>query len=78
MTQKTTTMYVVHPILGLRPQSLSPQVTFIKIKVTIRNTQVANTFFLFLLLGEYFYKNWDICDKQSFPIIRPRTYFRVS
>ena len=57
MTQKTTTMYVVHPILGLRPQSLSPQVTFIKIKVTIRNTQVANTFFLFLLLGEYFYKN---------------------
>ena len=39
--QDTGPMYVVHPILGLRPQNLSHQVTFIKVKFTIRSFHAA-------------------------------------
>ena len=78
---KKTPMYVVHLILGLRPQNLSHQVTFIKIKVTIRNTLLPSFLLNFIrtLLGITFkelnptqipYKHHISASLSSFDICR--------
>ena len=62
-------MYVVHPILGLRPQNLSHQVTFIKIKGYNSQQPCCRTFFLSLRLDspmKAFPSNGDTNAKHKY------------
>ena len=60
---------MVHPILGLCPQNLSHQVTFIKIKGYNPQHPCCHTFFLFLLLDSpmrAFPSNGDSSVKKEY------------